>query len=433
MSPLTTPLRFLRNLSISDFSDSASISSLPSYHSRIPRQNRASRTPTEHAFHLGKGGKAPWATLLVLSDAPSPKHHPIWIQGDPIDGCVLLSCDQQDSVQSIVITVRGQIVTGAGDYETTPFLEHVTTIWEQGATKPTGQLKLPFSIAVPDSIEAKGVTYTLPQSFKESISKATVIYTLSATFSRKKFRLNDEVATTIIHIPVTRPPQPSQASLIAYEQNMPLPGPSEDKDGWQALPSVVFTGMLFESRPVQATCTLLLANPLCYTRGTFIPCSIRIECTDDQALDVLASSAAIHLLLQRHIHYGSATNFKKRVGEIRDMTRCVWWPTEKTEPGVRELRGEMDLPKSLQPTTAILHLSVNYYVTLMPFDTPGFIPNQKSTPLLTSEVEVATRLTKGLRVQPYSSSPVGHTALSESVSRTNGLKDLHRGRVHMLW
>ena len=60
----------------------------------------------------------------------------------------------------------------------------------------------------------------------------------------------------IQYVPLARPCAPTILRQLAYQQNSPIVGPSNDPDGWKTLETVIVDGMLFRSIRVSARCTV---------------------------------------------------------------------------------------------------------------------------------------------------------------------------------
>jgi hypothetical protein len=121
---------------------------------------------------------------------------------------------------------------------------------------------------------------------------------------------------------------------------------------------VSVSGRLFDTREVNLSCTLSLARPLAYTRGSCIPVHLSIACTDPQGLDLLSIPTApcvklLELVETRttaHIQPGGSAKDAKIthrggstfVCESRVIRNAVWWvdPAPVTE-GCRKLFGEI--------------------------------------------------------------------------------------------
>jgi hypothetical protein len=212
--------------------------------------------------------------------------------------------------------------------------------------------------------------------------------------------------TSLAYVPGTKPGPPSFLRQLAYQQNCPLPGPEVDEDGWKTFSPVRNSGIVFNKRKAAVNCTLSLAKPLIFTRGSAIPCILDIESQDPQALDLLSAPKAVRVQLRRTVRYhlASAPNSSASWTEnVSDIQAAVWWPSHngRTSPSVRRLEGEIHLPRDLQPSSAIAHFTLSYSVTLLPFLSPAF-ESSDTRPLLVAPVDIATMYARGPRPKTFS-------------------------------
>jgi hypothetical protein len=64
------------------------------------------------------------------------------------------------------------------------------------------------------------------------------------------------LSTNFGYHPISYPDPPSALRQLAYEEGTALVGPEGDPEGWKVLAPVKFTGILFDVREVEATCTV---------------------------------------------------------------------------------------------------------------------------------------------------------------------------------
>ncbi|KAJ7640659.1 hypothetical protein DFH06DRAFT_1334386 [Mycena polygramma] len=201
-------------------------------------------------------------------------------------------------------------------------------------------------------------------------------------------------------------------SGLAYQENSPLLGPDADPEGWKTQ-SLSVKGQMFASRELEATCTFSLATPLADTRSASIPCAMRIETTDLQALDLPSAPTASIVYLQRSTHNELSPEIPKVCGQ------AVFWPSTEGSPanaGPRQrhqLMGEIHLRPTLQPYTTVpgivaievrlpsFHVFMwfkveysQYSVVVFPFQAAGFKPSE-NVPILRQAVEIMTRHAPG--------------------------------------
>jgi hypothetical protein len=82
-----------------------------------------------------------------------------------------------------------------------------------------------------------------------------------------------------------------------------------------------------------------------------IPCALTIKTNDSQALDLLATPAAIVVVLQRKVEVLIASLGQQ--AEAQTVQETVWWPSgdATTNDCERRLQGEIHLPEDLLPSS----------------------------------------------------------------------------------
>ncbi|KAH9848132.1 hypothetical protein C2E23DRAFT_941244 [Lenzites betulinus] len=356
---------------------------LPQYHrtdtalSNNPSSSRVTRAPTEHQYHLPTSKSRPWLSLSVLSKAPASTYLPAFYQGEPITGSVTLRLEKEEPIKSVSVQVLGQMTSSATDVLT--FLHTSTAVWPASSSasfgvvpatsnpgKLFGEYTWPFSVTLPDhcTLKSPGVPeqqFSLPASFSERMARVHIQYQIVVTVHRSRFRVDSTLGTVIGYLPIIRPDPPSTPRQIAYMENSPLIGPDGDPDGWLSLEPLPIQGSVFSTRTVDATCTLALAKPLCYTRGTAIPCLMTIETTDPQALDLLSAprSPVVRLLRRISAQDTGPFNVPKPLpglefeSTVQEVATAVWWSEharDRLTPQKRVLHGEIHLSASLKPS-----------------------------------------------------------------------------------
>ncbi|KAJ7649992.1 hypothetical protein FB45DRAFT_6712 [Roridomyces roridus] len=386
--------------------DSMDPSAPPPRRSRdLPVYNQPRQITNEHKFHLtSMGSKSPWATLKVLSRSSGSV--PTFLQGDKITGSLTLDLERPDNITSIRAVAKGQIIPGLTDKEALTFMGVSSILWskENDSEKLSGHYSWPFSLEMPSTVTLAATTplhsatFQLPQSFLERRFPTSVQYVLVVHINRSRFRVNSRVQTQFAYVPLTRPSPPSPLRQLAYQRNSALPHPDVDPDGWEQLPPFPVRGIVFSTRKVEAICTLFLAKPLCYTRGSPIPCLISLSSPDAQALDLLSSPRAISVHLRRRL--SPITPASQRSGMFdanadlsadpaENMALATWWPLQLQSPGTRRLEGEIQLPSALKPSSRMAHFGVEYSVDVLPFKAIAFAPVDEK-PFLRQPVEVVT-------------------------------------------
>jgi hypothetical protein len=217
---------------------------------------------------------------------------------------------------------------------------------------------------------------------------------------------------------------------MAYQNDSPLIPPEGDPEGWKTLPPAVLHGKIFAARYIDVQCTLSLATPLSYTRGTVIPLFLTLSSADAQGLHLLASHKTINVWLGCRVRYHMCPSHARKsiqTGlEWKEVTEflesAVWWPADDSAEDYRgkRMNGEIRLSKNLMPSTSIAHLTVKvnksfiirflhmiliflkYFVALMPFEAPAFEPSDaKDGSLISEVVEVTTSLGPGPEPKAY--------------------------------
>lgn len=383
------------------------------------------RPPTEHLHQLFDGKGMPWASLKVFSSAKSTKSLPTFFEKENLNGTLELDVGKGESIQAITATVTGRIITGAGSDDSYTFLNLTVPIWSKAPDAPRlpstspgangsklcGQCIWPISIVIPRTVNLPSGSgeqpYHLPETFLERHTGASIQYDLTILISRGKLRADNRIITAFGYVPATRPDPPSRLRQLAYEQNAPIPGPDVDPAGWKVLPPIPIRGHVFKTRRTEARCRIALANPLCYTRGTVVPCRMVLQGDDAQVLDLLSAPSSILLSLRRRLRfYNKSSSSKPDVAwneSLEDVGTAVWWPstTDTNHSFTRYLEGEIRLAKDLKPTAAMGHFSISYDIVLSPFEAVGFAAAD-TKPVVVEKVEIATMRARGPRAQAYS-------------------------------
>ncbi|KAJ7808186.1 hypothetical protein B0H14DRAFT_2870976 [Mycena olivaceomarginata] len=417
------------------FSVSPSVTSLPAYTARDrPSTAGAVRELTEHVFEIKDKKKRAWATLKLKSSARASTSLPTFLEGDKITGSVTLDLGSSEKILGVSVLIRGQIVTGPSHQDRRSFLDLSTPLWLKGMPNPRdtnpgaagsgklfGDCHWPFSISLPkevilpDPAGKHGAvrTYSLPQTFQERTTRASVFYELSVHIARSTFRVDNNLQTMFVYVPAIRPDPPSRSRQLAYRQNGPIPGPDLDPEGWHTLRTASVTGTVFNARRVKIQCVLSLAKPLSYTRGSVIPLSLTYLCNDSQALKLVCTPATTNVCLQRQITYTQAPTAAEYYARnwsgdvpldpVLEIYRAVWWPVDDgLGSGSSRFDGEIHLPKSLKPSSNIPNFGIDYAVVMLPFQVTGFTAQSPPPLILKQNVQIATMFPKGPKPRVYS-------------------------------
>ncbi|KAJ7476019.1 hypothetical protein FB451DRAFT_1397386 [Mycena latifolia] len=405
----------------------------------------------EYTYDLfNKSGK-PWATLSLLGDAEHSKSAPAFIEGSPVTGEVRLDLESGDAIHAVFLSLKGQIITGATPNEMVSFIDIPVTLWARSMGDPRqpavggdgtknkwneklkGKYIWPFSLSLPQTVSLlvgmQDEVFRLPQTFFERHTRAQIEYEVAVRFTRTKLRSDHRLSATLNYMPLSYPGPPSRLRQLAYQQHTALLGPDSDPEGWHTSPSVRIRGKLTgTSHSVEAKCRLSLATPLCYTRGTTIPCALVVECSDPQTLELLSSPDAPVLRLRRNVRYhaGEKAAVPNKLPvvwkeELDHSEMATWWPAadrtlnDSTDAIAirafsRMLKGEVHLKPDLITSSSIAHFRIEYSIVLFPFDAPGYDPLD-SEPLIVESVEIASEYANGPRPLKYSSPLVAGTCM----------------------
>ncbi|KZP31767.1 hypothetical protein FIBSPDRAFT_813420 [Athelia psychrophila] len=390
-------------------SQSAASLKAPSYTRRTT--SSSSRGRAEHVYSLLNSKGTPWCSLRFHSAAHTAHNVPVFWEGDTIDGTLELD-ESKDNIVQIDIIAAGRVVTSIDDYDTNVFMKITQTVACR-KDKPAGSQSWPFSLVFPRQVtvtdKAGSQTSFLPPTFLERNTRVSVQYDLFAHVRRGRFRSDSRVGTVIAYVPSIQPGPPSRLRQLAYRRGSRIKGPSLDPQGWVVLKPTPITGTIFNDRPIRAVCTLALATPLCYTKGTAIPCVLFVESPDAQALDILSSPKAVDVRLQRCVTYSSIPPSQRTHAVRKEWntsfdfpSSATFWPGPPCEnPHQRQLDGEIQLSPHLKPSCAIMHFSITYNVVMFPFDAVGLGSSDKSL-LLTEQVDIGTLFAEGPKVKVYS-------------------------------
>ncbi|KDR78626.1 hypothetical protein GALMADRAFT_1258921 [Galerina marginata CBS 339.88] len=252
--------------------------------------------------------------------------------------------------------------------------------------------QIPLAITGDEGI-AKNWICPIPQNFVETGITASVQYELIVDIVHGFLKPNSRIKTNVSYLPCISSSLPSVKRLQAQENNALAPGPVLDPGGWFALPTSALRGQLGGpvAKPVNIDCTLYLASPLSYTRGTFIPCYLKLSSEDLDALNALSAPNSPRVRLVRRLRHllprgevgvltgdlvpvNGQSNLMTVIGEMGD---AVWWLPPKDvlqEPHTHYLEGEIHLSRRLEPSCACSLFQIEYFVEMLPFTCMGFKP-----------------------------------------------------------
>ncbi|KAJ6536933.1 hypothetical protein B0H19DRAFT_1382759 [Mycena capillaripes] len=370
-----------------------------------PAYTPSSARGVRHRFPLlDKRGKQ-WGILTLESGARSANSTPLFYEDDTIYGSFETEIEKGDSIRSVTVKVTGAVITGPMVDDRMQFLKVSTCLWaRQNATPDAGRFFRPFSIPLPSEVASQSdgqpSTLRLPESFLERHTRATVLYEVSLTVSRGLFRPDSYFKTRFRYVPCTRPDAPSALRQRAYRLNRPLRGPANDPAGWKTSTTAMSHGHVFRTRQAVVQCTLSLARPLFYTRGSVIPCFLTLSSGDPDALELHAAPTALTVHLRRRVRYAAADrptlhSVAGAQESLAVVARAAWWPrdagSEDEEEHTRTLEGEVRLPPELAASADMGSYSISYTVDVLPPDCVGFTPTGSGNQVLISvQVEIAT-------------------------------------------
>ncbi|KJA19498.1 hypothetical protein HYPSUDRAFT_204546 [Hypholoma sublateritium FD-334 SS-4] len=435
----------------------------PGFHSELPTYSprRSPSTNTsrhslredrtkEFEYDIKNRGKTT-AMLTLLAEQSYSKHVPTFLQGSPVRGRVYLTAEKLESVQLITVTIHGKIISGADPTQHKTFLEVVQHVWsaedglpsrDLGSSNPTspttpnwssassssgdtglppqgnGRLQhggyswnfavhIPREVSVPYGKNKQLGTFALPETFIDRLSRASIAYEVSVHFMRGKWRSDYRIPVPFGYIPLTRPGPFSTLRQLSYAENAPLLGPTVDLEGWHRVNPITVQGTLFNNRNVSFRCTLFLAKPLSYTRGSLIPLSICFEGDDQQGLDLLSAPGSIDIRLGRRVRYHYDYLNTLGAHHLKDtidfFDRAVLWPSHEgaDDPRhrLRYVNGEIHVKTDAKPTCAIGDFRIEYTVILS-LEAPGFEPSEKRPPVL-QPVDIVSVYAPGARPKKY--------------------------------
>ncbi|KAH7909498.1 hypothetical protein BJ138DRAFT_1155089 [Hygrophoropsis aurantiaca] len=390
---------------------------LPSY-SRISNPTSHASSATGHTVSLERSHGHKWLSLTVKSRSPDSAPLPSFYAGDVISGCVNLDIMKSEPIKAITIQVIGVLMLIGSEEEV--FFNIEKDIWNPSMMLPngvnvprlgSGRYNWPISIRLPRetrvSVRGSEQAVPLPPTYTGRASPAYVDYRLVVTVKRGTMRVNETLQTTFGFLSVTQPALPSPMLQKAYRENLPIMGPEADPEGWYVLPAVRVSGTVFGAKQVEIGCTLAIAKPLSYCRGSPMPLMISMSGKDEHALDLLAAPSSIRVLLVKTVTVGS--NTPREGAERRDagdsfreiVAQGVFWPIRNAVSGSRRtrrvLQGEVDVKRFLHPSFSFPNIAVTYSLELLPFEATGFVASPHlSNVLAGQQIEITSVPARGI-------------------------------------
>ncbi|KAF6756588.1 hypothetical protein DFP72DRAFT_893162 [Ephemerocybe angulata] len=322
-------------------------------------------------FCIENGNNQAWATLRLMSRVPASLQRPRYTSGDSIEGSVILDLKRPQTITSIAVLLRGKMITSSLSEGSHLFLEVTHPVWDSTSGVPPpggskvsspsgklqGQYSWPFSIPFPTEFQdaspgGSSQKYPTPQTVLARGINANIAYEVVLKITTGGLIGSKHRATaTVIYVPRIRPPPISPLRTGAYLNSSYLVGPEEDPTGWRALTPMKFRlsakGTSFSSS-VDVECTVFVANPTVYTRGTVIPCYL--VCKNDTSSSDGDAVALLHAFTEQKrislVHYQKvqyhqdprqalsskqASNIKikgskaERANNSEECGVAVWW------------------------------------------------------------------------------------------------------------
>ncbi|KAH8117977.1 hypothetical protein DFH11DRAFT_1541234 [Phellopilus nigrolimitatus] len=330
----------------------------------------------------------------------------MFTENEEIIGNVELNFAKPENVQEIVISAKGVLISLGKQPKT--FLEVKETLWEAGLLDHDARMK-----------SYNGATF-LPPSFSANDFRSSITYEVALTVKgRHEF---------------------AQVSCFL----------NFNEDAWEVFRSFVIRGTAFSAYTVDVTCTLALAKPLCYTRGSAIPCVLALESADAQIAELLANAHAPAVQLCRHVE-DAGTGLELRIARIWDAlrppsalaSRASWSvivggagdaaataATRALESSLRGdlhskiLVGEIPLPETLTPSFSFDKMTLKartekglsekgffcsftqYEVQMLPLKTPGFVPeDSRKAVCFHIDVQIASAVAQDAHTSHFESRP----------------------------
>ncbi|KAH6912469.1 hypothetical protein BKA70DRAFT_1263907 [Coprinopsis sp. MPI-PUGE-AT-0042] len=406
----------------------------------------------KHEFHLSSKVKPLVAHGLRCSCRPGSliqiKSTPSTTEAIQFRVEVKLDFVRSQTVNSVQLSLRGRFITSALAEGIFTFLNQTFTIWDRNMGDPRvplspldgpfnrpprfdsklkGQYNLPFCFPFPVEIclprkggDVQQVVQT-PQSFLERGTSASIQYELVLVLTHGLFRSNSTLSTMVTFTPSLTPPPASFLRQQAYRHGGRLLAPMDDPQGWRAFPTQsipLSTG----SRSFVLDCTVSLATPLSYTRGTVLPVFLNLACTEVYPIELAAvamASSKPQLSLAWSRCSPSTT--------LCEVGKAAWWKADRTprSPGsahsICDLEGEIHLPSKLEPSCKTGFFDIEYFVALVAEGNPT-VPPDSGCP-----VQITTFHLEGPLPTPFTPSSLSSHSRSSS-SGVESLNSLKRSR-----
>ncbi|KAJ3720830.1 hypothetical protein DFJ43DRAFT_717265 [Lentinula guzmanii] len=430
--------RYLRNTilrhcaSVSTMLDSSSSADLPDFEvfeggPELPLYTRrpsagcstvlVGRQQRKFRYSVEKSLAGPGITLTVYGDSKISNELPSFMAGDRVAGVIQISVNNGEDIRAVHISLRGRVLTGRTSDAVCTFLDLQETLWTEGSGSLEANVDStnesdyiwPYSLVLPKDVAISQVdgekeqVFPLPHTFTEPGVPARVQYELEVFLKQTKWKRNRRIATEIGCFQ-SNPNRTFRSGYIPSTSSFQC----AEADGvtrWKAL-DFDLTGIIsqFHSRTVHFFCTLSLKDPLCYTRGSYIPLLLKIRSQDRQALELISSPDAAIVQLNRRINYKDVQmcgGKSSRWSSVVETVGVVTWKSHEgtllEEPVLAEysstIIGKVKLKRDLAPSSVIANMAIEYFISVHPFSSPSFQPkDNKSGSLLSQMVQITTDL-----------------------------------------
>ncbi|KAL5525744.1 hypothetical protein ACEPAG_7081 [Sanghuangporus baumii] len=380
---------------------------------------------------------------------------PIFYENEEITGNVELNLTRPESVEEVVLSVRGIMKGLAGHAKV--FVEVTELLWdahqvdqdacsgfqtgEAHRVQLKGYFNWPFSLKLPCHIQSKDVnpggltgSQQLPPSFSMLNSHSSISYEVNITV---RGRHNLSLSSSFQYVPAMRPPCLASPVGLACNQAM-------DEDQWEVFRSFSVRGIAFATYSVDVVCTFALPKPLHYVRGASVLCALAIESNDENVLELLGNSRAPFVRLTRHAE-DTGSGLETKIAKIWDAIKqpsafvsCATWcvadvgneQNEEIKAAIRALQtslggdmrsklllGQIYLAPDLTPSFSFAKMTLKYEIQILPFRAAGFVAEDGERAIFfRTGIKIASAPPMPTLTRPSS------TASTPSASRANSTR-----------
>ncbi|KAG6857381.1 hypothetical protein H0H87_004743 [Tephrocybe sp. NHM501043] len=240
--------------------------------SPLPYQFLATSS-NESRLSLSKKGTSYAVLTALITD--------LGVSTPSVLGSVKLTLEDAQTIDSIIVLLKGQIVTRANTTKHFTFIDISKTVWSKdndSAHRNVGDKQKylygdhfwPFTISLPTELVLPGgpkytpEVYRLPESFHERHVRASVQYSLHLRLIRGKFRPDKKTQITLTYPPV------AGLELFPFRRQsfcgtpFLVREPNEDIEAWYTHRGVVMPGRLSSEHIIVVKYTLSLIKPVRY-------------------------------------------------------------------------------------------------------------------------------------------------------------------------